>query len=278
MREPNIRYKESDILVRGLRLHLYTMGNGSPPVILAHGFTDHGPCWLRLADQLASDRRIIMYDARGHGRSEAPSEGYTRRALAEDLVALTEELELDRPVVMGHSMGADTAAWAGALAPSLFGGIILEDPPWSPALYDRSDADRADRAERETSRAITNRERDLVELEAWIQERKPHWHPTECRTWAEAKALMDPSATQVIASDRVPWRRLVPEIGCPILLLTGDNALGALTTPAVAHEVLRIGKDVQHVHVDKAGHSLRRDQFAAVLAAVRAFLVRLAEG
>ncbi len=271
-----MRHEESDIIVRGLRLHLYTMGNGSPPVILAHGFTDHGPCWLRLADQLGSGRHIIMYDARGHGRSEAPVEGYTRRTLAEDLVALAEELDLDRPIVMGHSMGADTAAWAGALAPSLFGGIILEDPPWNPDLYARSDADRADRAERERARAIANRERSLNELEAWIQQRNPQWHPTECRTWAEAKALMDPRATRVIASDRVPWQQLVPQIGCPVLLLTGDNDLGALTTSAVAQEVVRLGKDVQHVQIDEAGHSLRRDQFAAVLEAVRRFLARVA--
>ncbi len=271
-----MRYEESDLVVRAVRLHVYAMGKGDPPLILAHGFTDHGLCWLRLADELATSRRVIMYDARGHGRSEAPPGGYSRQELAEDLVALAEALGVDRPAIMGHSMGADTAAWAGALAPSRFSGIILEDPPWNPDLYAQSDADRAERADHEKARAVTNRERDVSELEAWIRERNPGWHPTECRTWAEAKALMDPRATRVIASTRVPWRELMPRIRCPVLLLTGDNALGALTTPTVADEVVRIGNDVQHVHIGGAGHSVHRDQFAAVLAAVRTFLARTA--
>lgn len=271
-----MRYQESDLTIHGVRLHLYELGGPGPLMILAHGFTDHGPCWLRLAQEMAPAMRVIMYDARGHGRSEAPLSGYTRQQLAKDLVALVEALSVERPVIMGHSMGADTAAWAGALAPSRFSGIILEDPPWNPDLYARNDADRAERAKREEAQAIANRERSISELETFIRECCPTWHETEWRTWAEAKALMHPRATQIVASSRAPWETLVPLIRCPVLLLTGDNARGALTTPEVADQVIRIGNDVQHVHISGAGHSVRRDQFDAVLEAVRAFLAEIA--
>ncbi len=269
-------YTERDVVVRGAKLHLYEMGAAEQTLVLAHGFTDHGLCWLRLAQELAGSMRVVMYDARGHGRSDPPPAQYTRQDLAEDLVALVKALGIDRPVVMGHSLGADTAAWAGALAPTLFRGIILEDPPWNADLYARHDAERAARADRERSQAEANRQRGVAELEAFIREHSPDWHQLEWRTWAEAKALMHPEAAQIIASPRAPWETLIPRIACPVLLLTGDNDLGALTTPEAAAEVVRLGRDVHHVQISGAGHSLRRDRFEEVLRAVRGFVGGLA--
>jgi len=269
-------YRERDLVIRGARLHLYEMGDAGPLLILAHGFTDHGLCWLRLAQELAPSARVVMYDARGHGRSDPPPAAYTREELAKDLVALVDAFGGERPIVMGHSLGADTAAWAAALAPERFRAVILEDPPWSAALYARHDAERRARADRERAQVEANRNRGVGDLEAFIREHSPHWHEIEWRTWAEAKALMAPEAAEIIASSRAPWETLVPRITCPVLLLTGDNDLGALTTPEAAAEVVRIGRRVQHVHIDGAGHSLRRDQFEAVLRAVQGFLSDLA--
>ena len=54
----------------GLRLHYTRTGGDGPPVVLAHGVTDSGLCWARVAKALSPDFDVIMVDARGHGQSQ----------------------------------------------------------------------------------------------------------------------------------------------------------------------------------------------------------------
>src|SRR5215217_8779916 len=88
-----------------------------------------------------------MVDARGHGRSDAPEGGYGPAEQAEDLAGVIAGLELNRPVVLGHSMGAATALVLAGAHPDLPGAILLEDPPawWT----DRTDS--AEATERRTA-------------------------------------------------------------------------------------------------------------------------------
>lgn len=86
--------RQGDITTNGLRLHYYRSGGGARPLVLAHGLTDHGLCWAPIAAQLAADYDIVMYDARGHGRSDQPATGYTYDQLAADLAGLIQALKL----------------------------------------------------------------------------------------------------------------------------------------------------------------------------------------
>ena len=94
------------IQTNGIQLHYYQTGGDLTPLILAHGITDNGLCWTRLANHLMEDFNVIMIDARGHGHSEAPKSGYSKVDHARDLAGLIEGLELDHPHLIGHSMGA----------------------------------------------------------------------------------------------------------------------------------------------------------------------------
>ena len=99
----------------GIRVHYNRTGGDLPKLVLAHGVTDDGLCWTPLARKLESEFDIIMVDARAHGESEAPADGYEPVTLAADLAAVITELGLDRPAVLGHSMGAITALARGHL-------------------------------------------------------------------------------------------------------------------------------------------------------------------
>ncbi|MFN2157062.1 MAG: alpha/beta fold hydrolase, partial [Anaerolineae bacterium] len=56
--------------MNGVDLHYYRTGKeGGPPLVLAHGFSDDGQCWYRLATDLEADFDVVMPDARGHGLS-----------------------------------------------------------------------------------------------------------------------------------------------------------------------------------------------------------------
>lgn len=96
---------------RGVRLAGEQHGDGVP-IVLLHGLTATRRYVVMGSNALArSGHRVIAYDARGHGHSSAAPapDAYTYELLAEDLLAVLDELELDRAALAGASMGAQTA-------------------------------------------------------------------------------------------------------------------------------------------------------------------------
>jgi pimeloyl-ACP methyl ester carboxylesterase len=94
----------------GLRLHVREWGKADgPPILFLHGLSQNHLCWTRQYDsRLADEFRLIAFDLRGHGMSDMPlgAEHYTEgRLWAEDLAAIIDTLDLDRPVLVGWSYG-----------------------------------------------------------------------------------------------------------------------------------------------------------------------------
>lgn len=98
-------------LPSGLRLHYLQVGAG-PDLVMIHGITGNLAVWhLNMAPLLLDRFRLTTYDLRGHGRSDMPPTGYDADQMAEDLLALIDGLELERPYLVGHSFGADVALY-----------------------------------------------------------------------------------------------------------------------------------------------------------------------
>jgi non-heme chloroperoxidase len=94
----------------GLRLHVREWGReDGPPVLFIHGLSQNHLCWAKqYGSVLAEEFRLVAYDLRGHGMSQAPlePEHYTDGELwADDVAAIIEQLRLDRPVLVGWSYG-----------------------------------------------------------------------------------------------------------------------------------------------------------------------------
>jgi pimeloyl-ACP methyl ester carboxylesterase len=94
----------------GLRLHVREWGRADgPPILLIHGLSQNHLCWAKqYQSALADEFRLVAYDLRGHGMSEAPleAEHYTNgRLWADDVAAIIDQLGLDRPVLVGWSYG-----------------------------------------------------------------------------------------------------------------------------------------------------------------------------
>jgi pimeloyl-ACP methyl ester carboxylesterase len=108
----------------GLRLHYQQLGDG-PDVVLVHGLTGNLAVWhLQLVPALAERFRVLTYDLRGHGHSDTPPAGYSPDDMAGDLLALLDALGLERPVVVGHSYGADIALYHAANHPDRVREVI----------------------------------------------------------------------------------------------------------------------------------------------------------
>ncbi|WP_078856065.1 alpha/beta hydrolase [Streptomyces sp. SCSIO 75703] len=112
-----------------LRLHVLDYGGPGVPLVVLPGITSPAVTMDFVARPLRDLVRPVVVDVRGRGLSDAGTD-YTLEAYADDTVAVIDELGLDRPLLLGHSMGARVAAVAAARGvPSR--GVVMVDPPMS---------------------------------------------------------------------------------------------------------------------------------------------------
>lgn len=269
------RWIAGSLRANGINLHYYRTGGHKPPLVFAHGLTDNGLCWAPLVCALEADYDCIMMDARGHGWSTAPERGYTNAEHAADYAALIQNVGLEKPAIIGHSMGGGTSAQLAASYPTLLRGAVLEDPPWRPQGTLSTPEERQTSADQWRSEVIANRARSLAELISAVRQRSPLWSAAEIDQWAPAKQQVSPQALDYVRYPSIPWWEVIGQITCPTLLVTADVAAGAIVDQATAKQAAALNPKLEVAYIAGAGHNIRREQFDAYLAAVRAFLARL---
>lgn len=100
------------------------------PLLLLHSYAGSSAHWNSQLSHLRRRRRALAMDLRGHGRSEAPASGdYSIRALAEDVAAVADALDLRRFVLVGHSMGGAAAVAYAGKHPRRVAGLVLAGTP-----------------------------------------------------------------------------------------------------------------------------------------------------
>ncbi len=261
-------WREGDVRVDDATIHYYRRGSG-PPVVLAHGALDDGRCWTRVAEALASEYDLIAYDARFHGKSDAPASGMRRGA--DDLVGVVEALGIERPYAIGHSMGAGTVASALAARPELIRAAVLEDPAWPEAALDPAVVGSFMKLFADSLSG-----KSVDELVAMCAETNPTWDPAEYVPWAESKTAF--RGSEVISGSgvgREDWASLCAAFRAPVLLVCGGNEeRGRIVPPSVAARAGELCPTLESVCLEQAGHNVRREAYDEYVAAVRAFLRR----
>jgi pimeloyl-ACP methyl ester carboxylesterase len=270
-------WQSGDIEVSNLRLHYTRTGGDKPPVVLAHGFSDDGLCWTPVAEVLAADYDVIMVDARGHGRSDGPEQGYGSAEHAGDLTGVITGLGLHRPAVLGHSMGAATALVLAGTYPELPGAILLEDPPaWWVSGPPADSPAALERRARMYARVIGLKRKTPEEMMADQRVEAPGWSEAELGPWVTAKLRFSFNVLNSGSPASVDWPATVRRIACPALLITADPEQGAIVTDESAAALQTLLPQVRVAHIPGAGHNIRREQFARYLEVVRAFLAETA--
>ena len=110
--------------VGGLAMACIEIPGAGPALLLIHGFTDNSRSFSLLVPHLAG-RRLVIPDLRGHGASEAGSRAFRPADFADDIAGLIARLRLERPVLVGHSLGAMIAVEAAAKYGELISGLVL---------------------------------------------------------------------------------------------------------------------------------------------------------
>lgn len=117
-------------------------GSGEPALVFVHCWSCDRSFWKEQVDVFADDHTVVTLDLAGHGESGSERELWSVTGLAGDVEAVVEALELERVVLIGHSMGGPVALAAAALMPEQVEAVVAVD-----TLHDAeaewSEADRA---------------------------------------------------------------------------------------------------------------------------------------
>lgn len=294
-------WSDGYVYANGIRIHYYHAlpAEGKPVMVMVHGVTDNGLCWTTLALKLQGSYNIYMLDARGHGLSDPFTPADNGETMVKDVVEALRVMKFEKPLLVGHSMGAATVMRVGAEYPGLAKAIIMLDPfiggvpggrpgsrpgrdtarnrpsaagqPARPAASDRLAVNMA--GSPETLVAQNNyRFEDLV---ATGRRQSPKWDSLDIQYWALSKKQYHGAYTNEAwqaVSGTMNTAGALAKIQEPTLILKAD------ATPEVRksnEEAARVMQKGRLVHIEGAGHNLHHDELTRTLEVLKEFLSTL---
>ena len=275
---------EEDIQTNGIRHHYYRTGGEKPPMVLLHGFQESALCWLRVAKVLERDYDLILVDARGHGRSDRISSGFSPELLTEDAAGVIRALELERPTVLGFSMGGDTAIRLAATHPQLVHSVLVggssDKQPDGQALLNSEGYQawyKSWLTWLENLKTQTHEERLLSTL-AQLPPGSPLPSEDEYVPMVDANAHVDLDLARLgnnlwsQAGDQfAETKAMLQHITCPVLLMY-SGYFPVPGAPQTLREEPSEQPNVKIVRFENAGHLIYRDRFDQFVDVVKTFL------
>ena len=277
--ELNEQYFDKYVHVNGLRLH-FTDWNptGNETIVMLHGLNVQTHTWDPIAAKLAKNYRVICPDLRGHGDSDWAKDGYRLGTFVADLKELCRLLALDRPIVVGHSLGARIAIGYAGAHPDDISMLLLSDTgpevPREAAMFARDIVGAAFE-----SRGF----KDEAAALAFFEEKHPEWQPVFRelhvrhqlrKNWAGKLVFKsDPDVfwiTGGIGLKEIPhlWE-MVAAIQCPTLIMWGKTS--PFFDDALVERMTSSMKDA-HVEQFDTGHYIPRERPDEFVAAVERFV------
>lgn len=237
--------------VRGIEL-AYTDAGRGPVVVLLHGFPFDRSMWRGQVEKLSESFRVIAPDLRGHGGTSVTREPSTMEEMAEDVVALLDELNVPRAVICGLSMGGYVALALYRAHPSRVRALVLAD---TRAKADTEDARRT--REENARRALAEGLGPIVDsmLPKLLSERTRVGEPDVVARAREMMSGVSPEGAAA-ALRGMAFRRdqteLLPKIDVPVLVIVGSK--DAVTPPSEAEAMNTLIEGSRLRVIEGAGH------------------------
>jgi pimeloyl-ACP methyl ester carboxylesterase len=234
-----------------------------PDTLLMHGIGNYGRYWDLFADAVAGRLRLLAPDARGHGDSPKPANGYGPDDFVADATAVIDAKRLERPLVVGHSMGGFHATALTVAHPERVRALVLVD------VGPRVEVAGSTRARR-LSLERPDRFADDAAALAYLRETSPGYSDAVYANrmawvftredgglaWRSSKDALRQILDGREGSGRGVWERLA-EITVPVLIVRGTRS--PTFSEATAKHMLEILPDARLVDVD-AGHNVALDR------------------
>jgi len=225
---------------------------GSSVIIFIHGFPFNKSMWNLQVEPLKDNYRLIMYDIRGHGNSDAGNEVFSIDLFANDLIGLMDALKIDKAILCGLSMGGYIALNAMGKYHERFDALVLSD---TQCIADTSEA------KEKRMRAIESIK--YTGVEKYAEENiknffSPESFLTKGKEIADVREMIVKTSEQSLCSTllalsvRKETCHILPEIKVPVLIMVGNE--DKITPPAAArfmHEKIE-GSFLKII--DHAGH------------------------
>ncbi|MCE7044097.1 alpha/beta fold hydrolase [Dyadobacter sp. CY312] len=264
--------------VSGIRSHYYHAkpAPGKPVMVMVHGYTDIGLSWTTLTLKLQDAYDIYMIDARGHGLTDPPTASDNGETMIKDVVDFVKFMKFDKPILIGHSMGAATVMRVGAQYPDLAKAIIMLDPfvgnrPTRPAPSSAAPVRRPNMF-KSPDTLVAQNNTPFEQVVATGKRQNPLWSDLDIYYWAVSKKQYhgpySPEQAQAMTGTMSTADALA-KIKVPALILKAD---GKPEVRKANEEAARVMQNGKLIHIDGAGHNLHHDKLTKTVEVLNAFL------
>jgi pimeloyl-ACP methyl ester carboxylesterase len=216
----------------GVRIAYQVRGEG-PPLVLLAGQANNHHWWDGVRDDFHASHRTLTLDYRGTGESDKPDRPYSTELFAQDVIAVLDELGVDRADVYGTSMGGRVAQQLAARHPHRVRALVLGcTSPGGRHGVERDDAVRRSLAQPQP--AARQALMELMYTPAWLAA-----HPGPYRTLGDPAMPAHAQRRHLAASNRHDAWDLLPGISAPTLVVHGGDDLlnPAANAPLLAHRI-----------------------------------------
>ena len=238
-----------------------------PTLMLSNSLGTNMQMWEPQMKALTQVFRVIRYDRRGHGKSGVPAGPYSMERFGRDVLAILDDLNIDKVHWCGLSMGGMVGQWLGANAPERIGKIILANT----ACYYADPTNWFNRIKAVNEGGIAAVADAVIAtwLSADFREREP-------QITANLKAMLLASPVQGYlacceALSTLDQRELLPKIKSPTLVIAGRHDMA---TPIAAGELIRSKIPGASLTILDAAHISNVEQSHAFTDAVVGFLTQ----
>lgn len=242
------------------------------PLLYILGLGSDTASWEDISNRLAAGRPVIVCDNRGAGRSSQPAAAYTIEAMAQDILAVLDHIEIPQVHILGHSMGGFLALELAAKHPERVAGLVL------------------------SSTALTFGARNTTLMTMYIDGLRngmpPEWITADLAMWLYSPArfetpdfldnlvqdimqspypqTLDGFAGQTAACTTFDGNVLAPQVQAPALIIWGDQDI--LTSPKQGQALAASLATVQTFCIEEAAHLPHRERPDAFCSKVLDFL------
>lgn len=251
----------------GIEIAIHRYEGGGPEVLLIHGIGSSSADFNPVIEQMAAFCQPITIDLRGHGASGQPARGYHYQDYIRDLDIVLTDLQMEHPIIIGHSLGGIiTMMWA-AMNPDRPRALIIEDSPL------RSGGDFREAFDGWLMLNALPQEA----ARAWYESKNPHWSAEllDQRSFDmvnTARAAIEELRETSLSNDGLDSFAKLEVITAPLLFLQGDPEAGSMVMSEDLAALQQLLPQMEVEQFTGAGHTIHRSHPNEWLERIRNFI------